>query len=77
MKLNVQSRSHLSRQERHEAFWHGRKRKFFLVMTIVFVMLKILFIGVMAYLYGSIWRISSRYHHSNVLFLDFDGGVIS
>ena len=45
-------------------------------MAIVFVMLQILFICVMSYLYGSIWRSSTRYDRFSVLFLDFDGGVI-
>ena len=76
MKQSVGPRARLSRQERHESFWQGRKKKFFLVMAIVFIMLQILFIGVMAYLYGSIRRSSKRYHNFNVLFLDFDGGVI-
>ena len=76
MKQSIQPKSRLSRQERHEAFWQGRKRKFFFVIAIVFIMLQVLFIGVMAYLYGSIWRSSSRYHRFNVLFLDFDGGAV-
>ena len=76
MKQSVQSAGRLSRQERHESFWQGRKKKFFLIMMIVFIALQILFIGVMAYLYGSIWRSSSRFYHFNVLFVDLDGGVI-
>ena len=39
-------------------------------------MLQVLFIGVMAYLYGSIWRSSTRYHNFKVLFIDFDSGVV-
>lgn len=76
MKQSVHPRSRLSQQERHEAFWRDRKKKFFLVMAIVFIALQILFIGVMAYLYGSIWRSSIRFHRFNILFLDFDGGVV-
>jgi len=76
MKQSIKSRNRLSRQERHEAFWQGRTRKFFLVMAVVFVMLQILFIGVMAYLYGSIWKSSMRYHRFKILYLDFDGGVV-
>ncbi len=76
MKQSIKSRNRLSSQERHEAFWQGRKRKFFLVMAVVFVMLQILFIGVMAYLYGSIWKSSMRYHRFKILYLDFDGGVV-
>jgi len=45
-------------------------------MAVVFVMLQILFIGVMAYLYGSIWKSSMRYHRFKILYLDFDGGVV-
>ena len=76
MKQSVHPRSRLSRQERHEAFWQDRKKKFFLIMAVVFIMLQILFIGVMAYLYGSIWRSSARFHRFNILFLDFDGGIV-
>ena len=39
-------------------------------------MLQVLFIGVMAYLYGSIWQSSTRYHRFKILFVDFDGGVV-
>ena len=76
MKQSIQPNNRLGRQERHEAFWQSRKRKFFLVMAVVFLMLQILFIGVMAYLYGSIWKSSARYHRFNILYVDFDGGVI-
>ena len=45
-------------------------------MSVVFLMLQIFFIGVMAYLYGSLWKSSTRYHQPNVLFIDFDCGIV-
>ena len=76
MKGSTRPTVRLNRQDRREAFWQGRKRKFFLVMSVVFIMLQILFIGVMSYLYGSIWRSSARFHHFDILFVDFDGGTV-
>lgn len=76
MNENIATRDSLTREERHEAFSQGRKRKFFLVVTILAVMLQMLFLGNMSYLYGSIWKSSTRYHAFQVLFVDYDQGII-
>ena len=68
--------SRLTRQERHEAFWQARKKKFFLIVGVLGIMLQILFLGNMSYLYGSIWKNSSRYHAFQILFVDYDQGVV-
>ena len=69
-------RERLTRQERHEAFWQGRKRKFFLIIFILGALLQLLFLGNMSYLYGSIWKNTTRYHKFQILFVDYDQGVI-
>ncbi|KAJ9607400.1 hypothetical protein H2200_008473 [Cladophialophora chaetospira] len=66
----------LTREERHEAFWQGRKKKFFLIVGILAVMLQLLFLGNMSYLYGSIWKSASRYHAFEILYVDYDEGVV-
>ncbi|KAK0890439.1 hypothetical protein LTR91_025263 [Friedmanniomyces endolithicus] len=40
------------------------------------VLLQVLFVGNMSYLYGSIWKSTSRFHAFRVLFVDYDEGVI-
>jgi hypothetical protein len=41
-----------------------------------FIHLQILFLGLFCYLFGTIWAQSGRVHNLNVLFVDYDGGVI-
>ena len=76
MEQNVSTKGRLTQQERHEAFWQARKRKFFLMVGILGFMLQILFLGNMSYLYGSIWKNVTRYHNFKILFVDYDQGVV-
>ncbi|KAL4916412.1 nitrosoguanidine resistance protein SNG1 [Aspergillus aurantiobrunneus] len=41
-----------------------------------FLILQVLFLGNMSYLYATQFRISSRVHALDILYVDFDGGVI-
>ena len=70
------SSQRLDRQQRHEAFWQGRKRKFFLAIGLLSFLLQLLFLCNMAYLYGSLWKSTSRYHNFKVLYVDYDKVVL-
>lgn len=70
------AKSRLDSKQRHEAFWQGRKKKFFLAIGVLGFLLQILFLGNMAYLYGSIWKSTSRTNNFRVLMVDYDQGVI-
>jgi hypothetical protein len=41
-----------------------------------FILLQILFLGLFCYIFGSIWQQTPRIHALNVLFVDYDGGVV-
>ena len=75
--LQTLSPSHrLSRQQRQEPFWRQRKRKFILTTFIISILLQLLFLGVMSWLYGSVWRSAYRVHNFKVLYINYDGGVV-
>ncbi len=66
----------LSRQQRHGEVWRGRRKHFFLVTIFLAFLLQMLFLSCMSYLYGSIWRMETRYHKFKVLYVDYDKGVV-
>ena len=76
MRETIAPKNRIDRQQRHEAFWQSRKKKFFLAVGVLGLLLQLLFIGNMSYLYGSIWKSSERYHAFKVLFIDYDEGII-
>ena len=76
MRESLAVANRLDRHQRHEAFWQGRKKKFFLAISALSFLLQLLFLGNMSYLYGSIWGMSNRYHSFPVLFVDYDHGVV-
>lgn len=41
-----------------------------------FLLLQILFLGLFCYIFGSIWQQSDHVHNMNVVFVDYDGGVL-
>lgn len=57
-------------------FWRGRKKQFGIAVTASFVLLQLLFLTVICYLFGSVFRQSTRLHKLKVLSVDFDGGII-
>ncbi|KAF2147624.1 hypothetical protein K461DRAFT_283507 [Myriangium duriaei CBS 260.36] len=71
------SANRIDRQQRREAFWRGRKKHFFLVVCVLAFLLQMLFLSCMSYLYGSIYKMGSKFHNFKVLHVDYDGGVIS
>jgi hypothetical protein len=50
--------------------------KFIKAAGINFLMLQVLFLGLFCYLFGSLFQQNSHIHNLNVLFVDYDGGVI-
>lgn len=64
------------RINRGDAFWDGRKKPFAIACIASSVLLQVLFLVNFFYLYGSLYRVSDKVHSFNVLYVDFDGGVI-
>ncbi|KAF2091423.1 hypothetical protein K490DRAFT_136, partial [Saccharata proteae CBS 121410] len=52
------------------------RRPFAVASAATLLMLQLLFLGLMSYIYGSLFQQSSRVHNFKVLMVDFDGGVI-
>lgn len=55
--------------------WKDRKH-FFGATTGAFVLLQLLLLANMSYMFGSTFRMSRKAHNFNILYVDFDGGVI-
>ncbi|KAJ5576924.1 hypothetical protein N7535_003850 [Penicillium sp. DV-2018c] len=45
-------------------------------MIVMFILLQLLFLGNMCYLYATQFRSNARFHNFNLLYVDYDGGVI-
>ncbi|KFY37741.1 hypothetical protein V495_07000 [Pseudogymnoascus sp. VKM F-4514 (FW-929)] len=52
------------------------RAKFFQAAALNFVLLQLLFFGLLCYLFGSLFQQTSRTHALNVLWVDYDGGVV-
>ncbi|KFZ14597.1 hypothetical protein V502_06000 [Pseudogymnoascus sp. VKM F-4520 (FW-2644)] len=52
------------------------RASFFQAAALNFVLLQLLFFGLISYLFGSLFQQTSRTHALNVLWVDYDGGVI-
>ncbi|KFY10707.1 hypothetical protein V491_07514 [Pseudogymnoascus sp. VKM F-3775] len=52
------------------------RASFFQAAALNFVLLQLLFFGLLCYLFGSLSQQSSRTHALNVLWVDYDGGII-
>ena len=76
MRETLSPANRLDRQQRHEVFWQSRKKNFFVVISILSILLQLLFLGNMSYLYGSLWKSTSRYNAFDVLYVDYDEGVL-
>lgn len=76
MKESLHPSNRLDPRNRRTAPWRQRRLKFSIAIFVAFILLQILFLGLMSYLYGSLWKSKSRYHSFRVLFLDFDQGVV-
>lgn len=56
--------------------WLHIRKPFLQAVIPCFVLLQLLFLGNMSYLYGTQFQDSSRFHRFNILFVDYDGGVV-
>ncbi|OCL12638.1 putative Nitrosoguanidine resistance protein SNG1 [Glonium stellatum] len=54
----------------------GPRHAFFKAAGRNFALLQILFLGLFAYIFGSLFQQDSHIHNLNVLFVDYDGGII-
>ena len=76
MKESLHPRNRLDQLMRCATPWRQRRLKFSVTIVLAFIMLQLLFLGLMSYLYGSLWNSKNRYDRFHVLFLDFDQGAI-
>jgi hypothetical protein len=67
----------------HETKIHGTEkapkpiRKAFLkAASLNFILLQILFLGLFAYIFGALFQQAGHTHNLNVLYIDYDGGVV-
>ena len=58
------------------AFWSNIRKPFFIAVISSFVLLQILFLGNLCYLYGALFRSSHHTKQLDVLFVDYDQGVV-
>ena len=60
----------------HDKAVLGARRSFLKLALINFAILQILFFVLFCYIFGSIYRQGSHVHNMNVLYVDYDGGLI-
>jgi hypothetical protein len=60
----------------HDKAVIGAKRSFLKAASINFVILQLLFFALFAYIFGSIYQQGSHIHNMNVLYVDYDGGIV-
>ncbi|KAF2721972.1 hypothetical protein K431DRAFT_284414 [Polychaeton citri CBS 116435] len=72
-KLNI---SNKYRHHGRDSYWDGKRHKIALSLFGPFVILQLLFLGLMSYMYGTAYRSSERVHHMKVLAIDYDNGII-
>jgi hypothetical protein len=58
------------------AAWKEMRPRFLPAVITMFILLQVLFLANMSYLYATQFRSTSRYHNFNVLYVDYDGGII-
>jgi hypothetical protein len=56
--------------------WPKIKPGFFLAVGISLLMIQVLFLSNLSYLYGTQFKESERTHNLNILYVDYDGGII-
>jgi hypothetical protein len=52
----------------------GLPKPFFPAITSMFILVQVMFLGMMSYVYGTMYQSSSRAHALNVLLIDYDDG---
>jgi hypothetical protein len=65
------------RLHRKDSYWEGKRSKFAIAVTMAFVLLQVLFLGNLSYIFGIAYHDSTRYHHLDVLVVNFDDGALS
>ncbi|KAJ5793739.1 hypothetical protein N7457_000338 [Penicillium paradoxum] len=58
------------------AAWREMRSRFLPAVITMFLLLQVLFLVNMCYLYATQFRSTTRYHNFNVLYVDYDGGII-
>ncbi|KAJ5826769.1 hypothetical protein N7447_003532 [Penicillium robsamsonii] len=56
--------------------WKEIRPRFLPAIITMFLLLQVLFLVNMCYLYATQFRSTTRYHNFNVLYVDYDGGII-
>lgn len=56
--------------------WKEIRPRFLPAVITMFLLLQVLFLANMCYLYATQFRSSTRYHNFNLLYVDYDGGII-
>lgn len=64
------------RIQRNDKFWNDKKKNFTIAVGASFILIQLLFLGMLSYLYGSVYQDSKHIHNLNFLMVDFDGGII-
>jgi hypothetical protein len=59
-----------------EQLWQKLRLRFCISLAISCLLLQLLFLGNLSHLYGTLFQDSSRIHNLNILYVDYDGGVI-
>ncbi|KAH7420026.1 hypothetical protein BKA64DRAFT_612055 [Cadophora sp. MPI-SDFR-AT-0126] len=59
-----------------DPFWNGKRKPFVIGVVMSSLSVITMFVMVMSYLYGSIWKSTHRASNLNILAVDYDGGVI-
>jgi Protein of unknown function (DUF3533) len=60
----------------HDKSVIGMRKKFLKAAFINFALLQLLFFGLFSYLFGSIYKQAPHVHNLNVLFVDYDSGIV-
>ncbi|KAL4895052.1 hypothetical protein BDV59DRAFT_200309 [Aspergillus ambiguus] len=56
--------------------WRAMWKGFLVAITASFILLQVLFLGNLSYLYATQFHSSQRMHNFNLLYVDYDGGII-
>lgn len=54
----------------------GARRRFLKAASLNFLIFQLLFLGLFAYIFGALFQQGGHVHNMNVLYVDYDGGVI-
>ncbi|KAF4150983.1 hypothetical protein CNMCM6069_004790 [Aspergillus lentulus] len=60
----------------HSTFWAGKWKAYIMPIIMAGFLLQLLFLGNMSYLFGALFKSTTRMHNLKILAIDFDGGDI-